>query len=513
MAAHLVGLRFAAAGARIHRASPARIARAALAAVVVLAAAIGVGSLALAPASTAAVAIVGIGSALVAVFFAVPFAVTPRDPVDPHVLATLPVSAPSAAARLGLASLVSAPVAAAVALEAGIVVASAAHGAPIAIVVVAALVHLVTCALAARAGFAAAGRLLRGRRSAESAAIVAAIGAFLLACVAVAALALPWGGGAPAEAEAVARALAVTPFGAAAALAVVPAPGPAVAAVVTVAALAGVWFLIVRAGIRSLPREAERRETQLGWFAVLPRDATGVIGARSLFYWATDVRYLANVVIVPLAGLLPVVPLLVAGVPASIVAFVPLPIVATFLGWIAHNDLAYDSEAVWIHLVTGVRGAADRAGRLVPVLVIGIPLLAVAVIATCAVSGRWDAAPALIGVAVALFLSGLGLSSVASVVAPYAVARPGDSPFRQPQRSGSRASVAPTIVLALTIAAGLPALIPAGRFVFAGEGSPLVALVAGGAVGVVVLAAGLAIGAAVFDRRGHRILESATRAA
>ena len=42
--------------------------------------------------------------------------------------------------------------------------------------------------------------------------------------------------------------------------------------------------------------------------------------------------------------------------------------------------------------------------------------------------------PALAGICLSRFLCGLGLSSIASVVAPYAVSRPGESPFRQPPR-------------------------------------------------------------------------------
>ena len=43
----------------------------------------------------------------------------------------------------------------------------------------------------------------------------------------------------------------------------------------------------------------------------------------------------------------------------------------------------------------------------------------------------------MVGVCASLFLCGLGLSSISSVVAPYAVSRPGESPFQQPQRAGA----------------------------------------------------------------------------
>ncbi|MFZ8360683.1 hypothetical protein ACO1LX_20020, partial [Staphylococcus aureus] len=74
-------------------------------------------------------------------------------------------------------------------------------------------------------------------------------------------------------------------------------------------------------------------------------------------------------------------------------------------------------------------------------------LLAIAIPLAIAVHGRWAFAPALVGVCAALFLSGLGLLSIASVAAPYAVSRPGDSPFQQPQRTGSGGVMAQGLVM------------------------------------------------------------------
>src|SRR3546814_2871047 len=120
---------------------------------------------------------------------------------------------------------------------------------------------------------------------------------------------------------------------------------------------------------------------------------------------------------------------------------------ALFFGWMPHNDVAYDSTAVWMHLASGVRGVADRVGRLVPIILIGVPVLAVAVSVATAIHGRWAVLPALVGVCASLFLSGLGLSSIASAAAPYAVSHPGDSPFQQPQRTGAGGAISQALVL------------------------------------------------------------------
>ena len=156
-------------------------------------------------------------------------------------------------------------------------------------------------------------------------------------------------------------------------------------------------------------------------------------------YWFRDRRYIVNVLVIPVAAAITTVPLLIAGVPLEIVALVPVPFAALFLGWLPHNDVAYDSTALWMHVASGVRGWSDRIGRLVPVLLIGVPMLAVAVPIAISVYGRWALLPALAGVCISLFLCGLGLSSIASVVAPYAVSRPGESPFQQPPRTGAAA--------------------------------------------------------------------------
>ncbi len=79
-----------------------------------------------------------------------------------------------------------------------------------------------------------------------------------------------------------------------------------------------------------------------------------------------------NVIVVPIAAVVSTVPLLVAGVPFEIAVLLPVPIMALFFGWLPHNDLAYDSTALWMHIASGMRGAPDRIGRLVPVLLIGI---------------------------------------------------------------------------------------------------------------------------------------------
>src|SRR5690606_1707774 len=90
-----------------------------------------------------------------------------------------------------------------------------------------------------------------------------------------------------------------------------------------------------------------------GWLP--PND----LAARSIVYWLRDRRYLVNAAVIPVAAAIALVPPLVAGVPLSLVILLPVPIVALFFGWLPHNDIAYDSTAVWMHIASGVRGVSD----------------------------------------------------------------------------------------------------------------------------------------------------------
>lgn len=280
--------------------------------------------------------------------------------------------------------------------------------------------------------------------------------------------------------------------------------------IVTVAGLVWAWYAIVARALSTVERPAAARERGgMGWFAVTPGTPGGAIAARSLTYWLRDRRYGVNVLVVPVAALLTTIPLLVAGVPPEFVALVPVPIIALFFGWLPHNDIAYDSTAVWMHIASGVRGLSDRVGRLVPILLIGVPTFAIAVPVAIAVNGRWAHLPALVGVTACLFLSGLGLSSIASAAAPYAVSRPGDSPFQQPQRTGSAGILAQSLVLGGAIVVSIPTLWWAWSAVSDDPSYGLAALVGGIATGLVVLGVGLAVGSTVFERRSSALMEFA----
>jgi ABC-2 type transport system permease protein len=371
--------------------------------------------------------------------------------------------------------------------------------------------------LLARVCMALTALFLRERRSRELSGLFALALLVVVVPVGVFFASLEWGGRVPPQLAEVVSMLALTPLGAAWAF-----PGrfaqggmgsatPALLiALATVVVLALLWALVVRRMLSTTERPISVRERGgLGWFAVVPGTPGGAVAARSLVYWLRDRRYLVNVFVVPIAAALTAVPLLIAGVPPEIVALVPVPIMALFLGWLPHNDLAYDSTAVWMHIASGVRGISDRIGRLVPVLLIGMPLLAVMIPIAISLHGRWALLPAMVGVCAALFLCGLGLSSISSVVAPYAASRPGESPFQQPPRTGSGSAIAQGAVMLGALALSAPALWWGWLALDGDIDAATMALWGGLAIGILVLVVGIAIGSAVFERRGGRIMEFA----
>ena len=457
------------------------------------------------------------GSAVTLGFALAPLIAGATDPLDPRRFSVLGLPSGRLAAVLAFAGFLSVPTFALIAVSVSAAIVWVAHGVPWPAAAVGVALGVATCVLLARVCMALTALFLRERRSRELSGLFALALLVVVVPVGVFFASLEWGGRVPTQlAEAVSM-LALTPLGAAWALPGRVAQGgielatPALlVALATLVVLGLLWAVLVRRMLSSTERPVSVRERGgLGWFAVAPGTPGGAVAARSLMYWFHDRRYIVNLLVIPVAGVLTVVPLLIAGVPLEIVALVPVPFVALFLGWLPHNDLAYDSTAVWMHIASGVRGVSDRIGRLVPVLLIGIPLLAVLIPVAISLHGRWTLLPAMIGVCAGLFLCGLGLSSISSVTAPYAASRPGESPFQQPPRTGSGSAITQGIVMLGAIALTAPSLWWGWQALNGDDDAATMALWGGLAIGVVVLAGGIAIGSSVFERRGGRLMEFA----
>ena len=463
---------------------------------------------------TTAVVSVLAGAAVTLGFAVGPPVTASIDHLDPRRFAVIGPEPRPLAGALILAGFLSVPVLVTLTLGVSLAVAWGAQGASVVTSVASVVLGLTTCVLFARVSMALGALVQRPRQSRELVSVYLIAVLVVVVPIGVFLGSLEWRGAVPSQLVSAAEILSWTPIGAAWAIGLAPTAGAAVASLVvalaTVAVLVLAWFALVRVLLTTTRRPAAVRERGgLGWFALLPGTPGGAVAARSLSYWLRDRRYIVNVVIVPIAAVVSTVPLLVAGVPFELAVLLPVPIMALFFGWLPHNDLAYDSTALWMHIASGVRGIPDRVGRLVPVLLIGIPILAVSLPLAIVAHGRWAVFPAMVGVCAALFLGGLGLSSISSVLAPYAVSRPGDSPFQQPQRTGSGGVIAQGLVMLGAVLTALPAGWLTWQAVGGATIDSVLALWVGVGAGAFVLVVGIGLGAVVYERRATRLMEFA----
>ncbi|MGL3151152.1 hypothetical protein ACSS7Z_12415 [Microbacterium sp. A82] len=455
------------------------------------------------------------GAAIFLGFLLGPILTGATDQLDPRRFGVFGVSERQMPWILALASLVSVPSFALLAIIVCSTIVTIQLGIPWPLAAAVGVVRLLAPTVAARIGMAVCALLLPERRSRELTALFVLILVVVAFPAAVFFASLEWDQQAPEALSAIADVVGFTPLGALVAFPLAVASGDAlgiwITAILSVVTLVGLWMLwswLVRRLLTTTDRPVTSRERSgLGWFALLPANALGAVAARSLIYWLRDRRYIVNFVIVPIAGVLTVFPLLVAGVPLYLAALVPVPLMALFFGWLPHNDVAYDSTALWTHVASGVRGLSDRLGRLAPILLVALPVLAIAIPLTLATVESWYLLLPMIGLAASLFLSGLGLSSISSVVSPYAVSRPGDSPFEQPQRSASRGGFGPAAAFMGAIVVSAPTLWLFIMTVIAdGVYNPLTFWVGIG-TGIVILGVGAVIGGRIYDRSGERLME------
>ena len=476
---------------------------------------IAVFSLAGAPVPVArAVTVLG-GAALLVGFLVGPILVGAVDQLDPRRFAVFGVDERKLPGVLTVAALVSVPSLALLAVYISVCIVAIGAGTPWPLAVLATIVTVITTVLISRIGMAINALLLPERRSRELTALFALALIVIAFPVAVFLGSLRWDGHVPESLAVLTTASGFSPLAASPAFLFSVAAGETVSAwtsgiiaLVTLGLLWMVWTWLVRRLLTTTERPvASRERTGLGWFGLLPSNAFGAIASRSLVYWLRDRRYIMNIIVVPVAGIATMLPLIVAGVPIEIAALVPVPVMALFFGWLPHNDVAYDSTALWTHVASGVRGLPDRLGRLVPVLLVAIPVLAIAVPLSLLLAGDWSMLLPLGGLAASLLFSALGLSSIVSVVAPYAVSRPGDSPFQQPQRPTSRGAYGPAAAFLGAIVISAPTIWLFVATIVDGSAYAPATFWVGLIVGLVVLAAGAVIGGRIFERSGERLME------
>ena len=453
------------------------------------------------------------GSLVIVAFAVLPLVFGSDDPLDPRRFSLFGIPATPlsvAIAVAGLASIPSLIVAIFALAQIGV---WAREPVSLLFAVVGAACIIATCVLAARISSVVASSWLSSHRARDSTGtalvtvlVIAAPVLGLLAVVDWQAYVLP-------VVRRIAAVASWTPFGSAWS-----APGDAalgdtgtaalkiLISLAFVAILALVWRTLVGFVLVRPQRDAVARTySGLGWFERLPATPLGAIAARSLSYWGRDPRYGVSLVVIPIIPIIMVIALLVAGVPGEIVAWVPVPVMCLFLGWTVHNDIASDSSAFWAHVSASTRGSDDRWGRLVPALVIGIPLAVIGSLVTVWVIGDGTMLPGLVGLSLCVLFVALGVSSVISAAFPYPAVRPGDSPFAQPQAVGASSAVIQSLSFVTTLVLTAPVV----AFIVLFPDLPemqLISLGGGVLLGLLVLVGGVYGGGRVVNRRAPELL-------
>jgi ABC-2 type transport system permease protein len=464
-------------------------------------------------------ATVGVGGVILIGSALAPLALASDDPWDARRYALFGIPAGRLAFALGVSTVVSAPAVVGALLGAVTVSVWTRDSAALVWALAMVPVAIITFSLTTRVVSATASRLFSGRRTREAVAVIVWAAVAIIAPTVAVLATSGFSGVGVTLLRRLSAVLEWTPFGA---LWSVPGDAAAgdssgVAAKLAIALgwivlLGAAWLLLVRRQLTSVPPERPRRAyAGLGWFRVLPATGVFAVAARSINYWGRDPRYRIMLISVPLIPIVPVLALAAGGVPVEVLLFIPVPMAALFFGWVLHNDLAFDSSAFWLHVATGVKGSVDRWGRILPVLVIGIPLVALGGLATGALTERMDLVPAVIGLGEAALLCSLGVTSYVSARFPYPATKPGDGPFSYPQAAGASVPVYPALSILASALLTAPTLVLAiwgmtrdAMYLWATFG-------VGVGMGLVVLVIGTAAGARVISKRSPEMLAHALR--
>ncbi len=248
----------------------------------------------------------------------------------------------------------------------------------------------------------------------------------------------------------------------------------------------------------------------LGLFAWYPATPTGAVAARTSVYWLRDPRYGGSLIMLPLLAVIGVF-LATTGSDGFLVMLGP--IFAAVLAITLCAEVAYDGTAFASHLSSGVSGVADRAGRVITLAIIAIPLVVVATVVPLLVLGRGGEIAPLLGIGLGVLLTGFGVSSVASARFLLPVPAAGESPFKTPPGSTFTSQLGMYAAWLVVFALAIPELALGVAAIITGEVVlGVLALVVGLALGTVLMIVGIRRGGALLERRGPELLASLRRA-
>ncbi|MBR7744550.1 hypothetical protein KC207_14740 [Phycicoccus sp. BSK3Z-2] len=283
--------------------------------------------------------------------------------------------------------------------------------------------------------------------------------------------------------------------------------GPAAAhLVLAVLLVAGLWWVWATRLARVLTSPLTTSGGQrIGRGRLLPvllgRSPVGTVAARRVRAWYRDSRLVS---IALRTAVLPVFFVLQAVVTdLGVFAGIGVVSLGVFAGLTLMNDLAFDGEAWWLHVSTGLRGRDDRLGRVVASVVVFGPVVALT-FGVSAVLGLVDPVVPWLTVTVTAFLASLALATLVGAVLPGTAPRVGGNPF-----AASSGGAAQGCALALLSFVGpavlvLPVLVPA--VLTRGTAGEWVVLVVGVLYGLVLLAGAVVLGGRWLEHRAPEML-------
>ncbi len=238
------------------------------------------------------------------------------------------------------------------------------------------------------------------------------------------------------------------------------------------------------------------------------RRAQTAVTTRALRYWFTDPRYLTGLITVmtfPALFFMLVYPIF--GSPVSVVMAIPVLLAGT-IGWARHNDVAFDSSALWLDVVSGRLGISVTRGRVAGTLAWSLPLVVFAGLVALGLSGRWDLAPAEFGAIAGVLGTSLGVSAISAVALPYRAPAPGENPFSAEVGSVGAGFLAQIVSSLAAWVVAVPVTLPLALAIRWDARIGWLGLILGIATGAGVLVASTRWAGRLYDRKSGRLINA-----
>ena len=236
--------------------------------------------------------------------------------------------------------------------------------------------------------------------------------------------------------------------------------------------------------------------------------AQRAVASRARRYWVTDPRYLSglvSVMVFPALFFVLVYPIF--GSPVAVVMSIPVMVAGT-IGWGRHNDVAFDSTALWLDVVSGRLGREVMRGRVAATLTWAVPLVTVVGLVALGLAGRWDLAPAEFGAIAGVLGTSLGVSAVSAVALPYRAPAPGENPFSAEVGSVGAGFLAQVVSSISAWIVAVPVTLPLVAAIRWDARFGWLGLVLGVATGVGVLVVATRWAGHLYDRKSGRLVNA-----